>query len=318
MVSQIRLERWRISWLVHQTVLGETLTYQRRIEIVTRILSFYAPTTTLKFDNNPEKWPVELLRTAKSDHEQWVSERLDKGLIFVSPVDNRKFIDERLQSWIAYSAEKVWLAVSINPLRIEGESVNPLDPGVVITMNEISVPTYVSTLQPVNRYHTRPNENGLINEDLRRVNEGYGYRIQIFRSGHCEILLCLQGSVDQITSVARERNPNFGASDRMVRYTDLAESVKAGIETLHIIWNRILPFKDVTLSVYVLNARRCFLYSREDKWGETVQGHPVESEILRIQAVTGRNESAREAFDSVIKQFVNYFGLILSRSEKVL
>lgn len=275
-------------------------------------LILLCPNNHAEIDNNPEKWPVELLKKVKAEHEEWVSERLDKGLISVIPIDNSKFIDERLNSWFDFSNGSIWLAVSITPLRIGGDTLNPLDPAGVGAVNAFRIPTDSKTLQPVNRYHTRPNENGLINDDLRNVNKGYGHRVQLFRNGQCEFLLCLQGSTSQLTSYAREK-ASLGVEDRMLRYTDLAQAIKAGIEGLHFIWKCVLPFKDMTLNIFVLNTERCFLYSREGKWGETVQGYPVESNTLRVSDVIDREETPKMVFESAIKQLVNYFGLVLNQ-----
>ena len=72
-----------------------------------------------------------------------------------------------------------------------------------------------------------------------------------------------------------------------------------------------MPFKDVTLSVVVLNAERCFLYSRERRCDEDVMGYPVESANLRVSTVVARDDSPTEVFESVIRQLVAYFGLVL-------
>lgn len=276
-------------------------------------LILLCPNHHAEIDNNPDKWAVELLKQVKAEHEEWVSERLDKGLISVIPIDNSKFIDERLNSWFDFSDGSVWLAVSITPLRIGGDSLNPLDSAVVAALNAFRVPTDSERSQALNPYQTRPNENGLINDDLRNVNNGYGHRVQVFRNGHCEFLLCLQGSTSQITSYAREKDPSFGVEDRMVRYTDLAQGIKAGIEGLYFIWKRVLPFKDMTLNIFVINTEHCFLYSREGKWGETVQGYPVESNTLRVSDVIDREETPQMVLESAIKQLVNYFGLVLNQ-----
>src|SRR3990172_415788 len=263
-------------------------------------------------DNNPQIWSVELLHATKMEQQKWVSERLDKGLIFVSPVDNSEFLADRIGSWAKFSNGCVWAAVSITPLRLAEDTLNPVDPASSAAVNELSIPYDNQSMKFVNRSHTRSNENGLINDDLRNVKKGEGHRIQVFRSGHCEFLLNLQGSVKQITECTSGRDPAFGSEDLVIRYSHLAQAVKVAVEGLYSLWSRLLPFKDMTLSILVLNTRRCFLYSRELPYDEGVMmGYPVESDNLRISKVIAKNDSPRQVFELVIKQLVTYFGLVL-------
>jgi hypothetical protein len=275
-------------------------------------LILLCPNDHAEIDNSPQKWSVELLQRAKMEHEKWVSERLDKGLIFVSPLDNSEFIADRIASWVKFSNGSAWVGVSITPLRLAGDTLDPINPASIAAVNELSVLDDNWSMKSVNRYHTRPNEYGLINDDLQHVERGEGHRIQVFRNGHCELLLNLQESVEQITSYTRGKDSAFGPEDRVIRYTDLAQAVKACIDALYSIWSRLLPFKDMTLSVLVLNTRRCFLYSRELRSDKPLMGYPVESDNLHLSTVIAKNDSPQQIFESVIKQLVTYFGLVLN------
>ena len=277
-------------------------------------LILLCPNHHAEIDKSPEKWPVEVLRKIKEEHERWVSERLDKGLIFVTPIDNSKFLEDRLKSWIDFAKGAVWVAVSITPLRLGGDSLNPLDPELIEIFNNLIVPYDQRTAKSFNRRNTRPNESGLINDDLQYVDRGYGYRIQAFRNGNCEFLLSIEASMQQVSSYpSRWRDEGFEVEGRMIRYTDLARAVKVGVDSLWAIWTRLLPFKDMTLRVCVLNTAHCSLFSYETAWGEPVRGYPVESENLLISAVIGRNEPPTGIFESTIKQLANYFGLVLNQ-----
>ncbi|MBF0526590.1 MAG: hypothetical protein HQK56_16020 [Deltaproteobacteria bacterium] len=278
-------------------------------------LILLCPIDHAKIDTSPHEWSVEKLRTVKMEHEKWVSEQLDKKLILVTPVDNTKFIDERIDSWMKFSDKSVWVAVSITPLSLSGDFLNPTDKMCINVMNQQSIPElgHEKRISKVTPYYTRTNENGLINEDLRQEKNGEGYRIQIFRSGHCEFFLNLQGSVEKTTSDARDKDRTMGPEDRAIHYLDLAHTVEAGIDALYTIWKNLLPFKDMTLCVLVLNTSRSVLYSRYLGFGRNVKGYPVEPNKLCLKTVIALNDLPKQIFESVIKQLVTYFGLELKR-----
>jgi hypothetical protein len=145
-----------------------------------------------------------------------------------------------------------------------------------------------------------------LNEDLRFLERGVGHRIEVFRNGHCEYLVNVQNSVDQTTL-------NLKSTENLViDYVDLAQRMKAGVGSVFSIWGRILPFKDMTLSILVLNAKHWMLYSCRLKGGEVVMGFPIESDNLRISTVVANNDTPQSVFESIIRQFVNFFGLVLN------
>src|SRR5207245_603979 len=102
--------------------------------------------------------------------------------------------------------------------------------------------------EPVNRTLTRPSVYGLVNEDLRHLSDGNGHGIEIFRNGHFEYLVCLQGSVDQITEAIKENRATPLKAEKVIRYTDLADTIKNQLETVSTLWQRCLPFRDMTLT----------------------------------------------------------------------
>jgi hypothetical protein len=270
-------------------------------------LILLCPNHHAEVDKDPERWSIEILHALKAEHEHWVSERLDRKLISVIPVDNSEFIDNRIASWTEFSGGHIWLAVSITPLRLGEDVVSPLDAESLAALNGLRIPDGGNSLGPVNRYHTRPNENGLLNEDLRFFERGQGHRTQLFRNGHCEYLLSLQGFLDRMTSTLT------GTDKAVIHYNDLAQRIRAGVDGVYSIWGSILPFKDMTLSIFVLHVKHWMLYSCKLRGGEVVIGYPVESENLRISTVVGKNDPPRVVFETVIKQLVNHFGLVLDR-----
>ncbi len=249
------------------------------------------------------------MREIKLEHEKWVSDRLDKGLIRIEHLDNSRFINDRNEHWNEFSNGATWVVVSITPLELADGAMNEVDPEVINSINNISIIDSHRIVRKVNRHHTRPNEFGLINEDLRHNDDGEGYRIQLFRTGHCEILNNLQKEVDYISAYARSKLNRLGPDDKVLRYTQLAEIIKLSLDDLYLIWNNLLPFKDMTFSVTLLNTQNCILYSKKGDWGEDILGYPVESDKLSLSIVVGKSDSASKIFETIITKIVHYFGL---------
>lgn len=178
-----------------------------------------------EIDKNQMQWGrQELLRT-KAEHERWVSEQLEQGKLSFSAIDNSGYIFSRVENWMKFSAGRIWIAASITPLRVSSKIIDPLDDRIVQTLNSIQIPSERFKSEGLNSYHTRPNENGLINEDVHNLNDGFAHRIQIFRNGHCEFLYCIQWSVDQIPDYARNRDSARVGNSKVIRYTVIADTI---------------------------------------------------------------------------------------------
>ena len=156
-------------------------------------------------DKDPAAMPVARLRAIKADHEAWVSEQLGIGGIRVAPIDNTSFLVERETSWIEFGRSEVGIVLSLTPLRVSNDTLNPLDSFVTDVMEQARVPNGYHSGEQVNRYRTRPTEFGIANEDVPAPHNSCGHSIQIFRVGHCEYFCELGDSVNQVTGVAQER-----------------------------------------------------------------------------------------------------------------
>lgn len=274
-------------------------------------LILVCPTHHVQIDKNPNEWAVEKLRQIKASHEGWVSQQLDQGNISVRAIDNSKFISTRIESWNEFAKGKVWVVVSITPLNTAGDLINPIDSQFINEINRIELPHEISRNPIVNSYNTRPNENGLVNDELEDLSKGNAHRIQVFRNGHCEFMICLQGSVDQITSEANKNDPK-SRGFRVVRYTDLAECISFQINALFKLWIECLSFKDMLLSSHILNTKNTMLYSRHISFIGHLYGYPVESNLLEIKDIVNRKTSAIDVCELLVKTFVNSFGLVLN------
>ena len=275
-------------------------------------LILLCPTHHTQIDKIPAEWPVKKLHDVKSSHEKWVSEQLDHGNISIRPIDNLLFLDKRRESYTDFSYGNIWVASSITPLNISGDTINPLRDEFINALNSTQLPQKISFNSTVNAYHTRPNENGLINDDLRHLSEGKAHRIQIFRNGHCEFLICLQGSVNQVTAATRKDEIKITKGLRVVRYTDLAECLSIQIDKLLRIWKDVLFFNDMSLNAYILNTKNTILYSQHATC-DVIFGSKVESEILETNCIVSKDTSPADTTEKIIKTFVNYFGLMLEQ-----
>lgn len=274
-------------------------------------LILLCPTDHVRIDNTPDEWTVDRLHQVKILHEQWVSQQLDRGSISVREIDNTAFLSSRIEGWKEFVKGRIWVVVSITPLNISGDLINPIERRFIEQINTIKLPHQISRNPIVNSYNTRPSEYGLLNDELQDLSKGNGHRVQIFRNGHCEFMVCLHGSVDELTSDVNTNNPQMRGS-RIVRYTDFAESILLQIEALLTIWRECLPFRDMALSSHLLNTKDARLYSHFIPGQGDLYGDPIESNILEIKDIVNKGISLAYAGEYFLKRYANSFGLMLN------
>lgn len=275
-------------------------------------LILLCPTHHRMIDNNPEEWTVEKLKQLKQDHEKWVSIQLEQGRIAIPSIDNSIFLASRKKEWLDFAKDYVWVISSITPLDISEDAINPLNSILLEALNGFKLPDSISNNPIVNRYHTRPNVCGVINNDLHGIKDGSGHQIQIFRNGHCEFLICLEGSTRQITKDARDKHPDELGDIRILRYTEIAECFFNQIHALKNLWDRGLPFNDMSITTLITNTNSTRLYSKERRWEGPVFGFTVNLKVLEYSTVINKKADHISVSDLVIKRFINYFGLIAS------
>jgi HNH endonuclease len=273
-------------------------------------LILLCPNHHSEIDKDPDVWSRSKLLARKSKHEKWVSRQLDQRRIAVLPVENADFLRERESTWQEFSAGRVWAVTAITPLSICGEVIDPLSDGFRKFYDGLLVPCFPNGAEPANRTFTRPSAHGLVNEDLRNLTDGNGHRIEVFRSGHCEYLVCLQASVDQITQVAKDRRGGSLEADKVIRYTDLADTIKTQLETLSALWKKCLPFRDMTLSWMLINTSTSIMYSRETDFTGPVFGFPVTAPQLLYREVINVDDHP-VLLKRTLNRAVNGFGLVL-------
>ena len=241
------------------------LPFDKRSEYSNLIL--LCPNHHSEIDKNPESWPTTKLQDIKCQHEEWVSAQLEQGHFAYTPIDNTVFLNRIEEDWYRFAGSRIWIIAALTPLSVTGESVDPLDDKALDQLNKIKLP-YDRFWDPhVNAYDTRPDENGVSNVKLEKLDAGDGHKLSIFRNGHCEFLFCLESSVNSITQHAQKVDSQMIGSSRVIRYTHLAEVISKQIAAFRAVWTNCLKFKDMTLTIEVLNSRNTLLYSREKEWG---------------------------------------------------
>lgn len=271
-------------------------------------LILLCPNHHSEVDKNPGPWPIERLRETKAEHERWVSERLQAGQIAVQPVDNSAFLDARRQEWTVLARGRVAIVVSLSPLRALMETLDPLDAKIVQLVDSARIPNGDRTGVGVNLYRTRPTASGIANEDFRDNGSGFGHRIEVFRVGHCEYFCELERSVGQMTEWAQSaRIPG-----QIIRYTDVAKTVELGLSWLWTVWQSVLPYTYVTLTVRVINTANTTLYSCEVFGSRPLLGFRTTAANLEYSEIVERGTSVGDAVSNALDRVVQSYGLVLS------
>lgn len=272
-------------------------------------LILLCPTHHSEVDKNFEAWPIGRLWNVKADHEQWVSERLGAGQISVQPLDNSTFLNARRSAWTALARSQVALAISLTPLRVSTEALEPLNAGVIKALESARVPDGDRVGTDVNPFKTRPTAAGVANEDFREGN-GSGHRLEVFRVGHCEYFLELGASVRTITEFAKTKSNQIG-DVQVIRYTDVAEGVELGLGWLWSMWT-ILPYTYMSLTVRLINTENTVLYSREESLSGALYGFTSTDNYVEYSDVLQRSADVKEVLLSALRRVANAYGLVLS------
>ncbi len=225
---------------------------------------------------------------------------------------NAAFINTRKTKW--QNLTWAWVMSSITPFNISDDVIDPANnKNLINAVNGIALPGIISNNPVVNRYHTKSDQDGLINEDWRNIHEGKGHTIKIFRNGHAEFGICLGKSTKKITDYYRELHPNTPDIITIFRYSDIAECIINQLKGLAAIWNNALPFNEMFLTTIITKTNRALLYSKEgDIKRNDVFGHEIDSELLEYNTSIHKKEDINLVAETTIKRFVNYFGLHLN------
>ena len=275
-------------------------------------LILLCPNHHSEIDKSVDAWPVSKIIQTKEEHEKWVSKRLESGDLSFKQVDNSKFIEATHNNWKSFANGKIWVVSSITPLSVNDESIDPLDDNIIETLNNLNLPKDGGFWEDyINKYDTRPDENGITNIRLKNISDGDGHKISIYRNGHTEFLFCMEGSVNSITSYALDKEPSVVGSSRIIRYSHLAEVITKELKALCEIWTNCLQFKNMTLTISILNTGNLLLFSREKDPRGALYGYPIQSDNLNFSFIIDKADNYENLNGKILKRFVNNFGLVL-------
>jgi len=284
-------------------------------------LILLCPNHHTEVDRDIKFWPSSKLREQKASHEQWVQGQIDEGRI--APIPERA--EELRQSRLKYWSEKRggrWLYVALTPLDIREDALDPLTAPVREYVKSMRIPDqYAQGLSPPNPYHIEPSASGLVVEDFRKTSAGSGggYRVELRRSGHVEIVLSLEALIDYATGVLSDpkRSSMLGGYsdhrlsrceylleyDRLVRFAEAQTSALTGI------WGELdLPFREMVFTLAIIAVPNlCLLVHGGDDYR---MGRPAEESIIAHAFVVTRSD---ELLGPAMMRVVNAFGFTLDR-----
>lgn len=268
-------------------------------------------------DGNVKEWTVARLRDVKAAHELWVQKRLEEGALRLFESESSDFAESRVAAWQAKELH-TWLFLSLTPLEVREETLDPIAMPIRDLLNSLAMPR---------RYHgtlgnnIEPSVQGLLNEDFRRLSEGLGFRVEIFRNGHVESVACIDTlfmSEDRLM----QGNPRISLSDsgkhrlstcrRAIEYKWLAELLLDQLQQLYNLWTTVpLPAVDMLLTVGLLNCKEACLLAFNYREHRPFIGRCIEDNVLQYGTIVERGTTLQEIYNVILSRLVNTMGLHL-------
>jgi hypothetical protein len=276
-------------------------------------LILLCPTHHNFVDNNPLDWPVDRLKLLKHEHEAWVAAQLEAGSISIHTLGGIDFISNRIKQVIADSHTKTWVYFALSPLSAENDTIQPKSKSVIDIIAKTYLPqTHCVNPQP-NRHHTRPNQFGVQNEDLRELPQGRGHSLQVYRNGHTEIAICIDDISMYITSLYRD-NPKVQADTRkLIHYTNVSECAEAGILFLKQLWDRVLPFPNMIFSYLLTDTQNSKLTVDSRRYESKWFSYLVKTPALEANRVFERQDPKDQLLHFALEGIVESYGWVLPK-----
>lgn len=284
-------------------------------------LILLCPNHHTEIDRDTTTWTVTRLQDAKHQHERWVQDQLDRGLLTPRADDVAPFREARVREW-ATRGDHAWAFSALTPLELTEDALDVVAPHVVTKFQGLSLPPplHAPIGSSVNAYFVEPTMNGLAVEDFRRLADGVGYRIELYRSGHCEIAVCLDAWLDAVESLseldtrvyqsAASNEHRLQQGARLLLYEQWAEIAAWSMDTLLSIWEDLdLPFQDAILTAAVaVQPSTCLIAAR----GQTTRvGRPSEHDVILHSLVGQRGDDGDATSWQLIARLVQMFGMVL-------
>lgn len=281
-------------------------------------LILLCPNHHREVDSDLQSWPVFRLHQQKGEHETWIQTQLEQGRLSSVTLAGESFRSERVAHWARHDFG--WaLIVTLTPLAIQPDAFNPVSHGAKSILQEMRFPDGLSRVlgsHPSPNY-IEPSEHGLVAEDFTRIEEGFGYRCEIFRSGHVELVLSLefarhQGDLLLASRIGRmaETTHRFSRCTQLLRYSDMAELVVFQTSEVYRLWQTLeLPFNDMIFGAsLVVASGTCLIHF--DNFSLSL-GRPLEGAIVEYSLVVG-SEEARLIEEESLRRLVSSFGFVVN------
>jgi hypothetical protein len=272
-------------------------------------LILLCPTHHKLIDDNEDKWSVSLLKEMKADHEGWVTTQLEGGRISVRVLNGEDFLTNRIQELVKSFANAIWVYSALTPLSVTDEAINPKSREIVDSVSKTCLPPNCCGTSVVNRYYTRPSEFGLLNEDIRQLAQGMGHRIEVFRNGHIEMMICFEGASWWTTSVIQGKRGEGATLGKLIHFITLRECLESEAEFLARTWKVGLPFYNMIFSTVLTDTEGSMLVHPSSML--PYLSYPARSSPLRFTRVVDRQTSADELLYSGLERAVESYGWTL-------
>jgi hypothetical protein len=269
-------------------------------------LVLLCPTHHKIVDDNVVDWPIERLIQMKADHEKWVANQLETGGISVRDLSGGEFLTNHTQRFLQSVGNSTWVFAALTPLSTTDEAINPKSKTVIDSINKTRLPQVHCVNPVVNTHHTRPSEFGLLNEDLRE--QGKGHRIEVFRNGHMEMTVCIEGMSQYITSVYGK---SINIQRKLIHFNHLRDCLET--ETIFLVrtWQEALPFYNMVFSAVLTDTEGTNLVFSSRGYPREQLSHPMRSSQLSFVRVVDKSTTENELLHSSLERFVESYGWVL-------
>ena len=238
--------------------------------------------------------------------------QLEMGRISVSEqVYGGQYLEERIDRLLRFSLENTWVYMSLTPLAITEDAINPKDERIVATVNATALAGQLTINPVVNSSHTRPSEFGLVNEDFRRLTDGMGHHLEVYRNGYLEIMVCLERQSRLMAQFAKEHGLQSGGSHKLLHFNHLRFCLQSEASFVTSIWKTGLPFYNMVFSSVLTGTENSVIvYDPRPRWADGFS-YPVKSKYLRFERVVDRDIGAEDLLYWPLERFVESYGLVL-------
>lgn len=279
-------------------------------------LVLLCPNHHTEVDRQAALWPIEKLHEIKALHEQWVQEQIDRGHLVLPLQRAEPFRNERIAYWSQRS--QAWSYASLTPLELDDAAMQAESLEIRHFIETLQLPEWCSVSSRPNSYHIETSANGWVAEDFGLLAEGKGYRIEVFRTGHAEIAICLDSLINlgaQLRSSSRTllfggRSHRLDSCEHLLPYFEYVRFAEFQVTSLARLWSELrLPFKNMVLTLAVIGLPRlCLVVS--NNW-DSVSGRPLEVREVTHAVVAEGPDVVTSLLEVTLGRILNAFGFVL-------